>query len=279
MDFILYYDVTFDTFWMIYYISISIAFLGVLSNLTFFISPLLNRSIIGKKIKDFFEILFIVTTHFAFLPTFSMLMNIYDCRNSIGSSLQDTYLHRDCTTFCYTSHHRSIVILSTLLTTGYLAASTFSRYQCEKVQNLLNISTKVSYLSVFSVFQVVLVIINKCLKISNQSTAGLFQSFFILIMIILTIVMKPYNYKRAEIAQITALTMALWGVFLSAVIEDSELIKLLIAVEFSGFAVISLLGIVLSIKFLLFWFLKNLRSRFLNGLYSSFLIVQKYYIR
>ena len=164
---------------------------------------------IKNKIDSSVQIFFPFFVHFGLLPIFSMLMNVFLCEKGIGNSLTDSFLNQDCTSFCYKGNHLTNAILTGLCLLIYLPTAIYFRPYWEISHDFLHLSTKSYYLSVLSVFQVIIVILGKTLKPYNQGIHGCIVCLIILSLICFTIYSKPYNYKRAYVMQCISLTLAL----------------------------------------------------------------------
>ena len=155
------------------------------------------------------ELILPIIGHIGFTPIISMLMNIYLCDYSISSDLNDSYLNKDCTMFCYTETHIIIFVLATLCIAFYLPSAIYCRPMWEITQQSLNLSTSPLYLAFLSIFQVITVILNKTLKSYDQSIHGFTLTGLLLIFLVLTVYLKPYNYQRATIIQCTSLVLSI----------------------------------------------------------------------
>lgn len=173
-----------------------------------------------------------------------MLLNIYDCRKGIGSKLDSSFLEKDCTTFCYKGSHMKWAIVSGFVIVTLLTFVTYNRPRYESIQKSLHLKTKPIYIQISSVFQVVLVAINKCLKGTNQSTAGFIQTGVILAFITLTAYMKPYNYSKTFIFKITILSMSAFAILISAIFIRLDYFTVWIIVELVGLLMILMIGFI-----------------------------------
>ena len=199
---------------------------------------------IKKKIHWIIQIFFLVLTHLWLLPIFSMLMNIFLCDYTVGNSLTDSFLNQDCRNFCYSGKHLYFAIITGLCLIIYLPASIYLRPYWELSHDFLHLSTKSYYLSVLSVVQVIIVILNKTLKPYDQGIHGCVVCLIILSLICFTIYSKPYNYKRAYVMQCISLTLALWCIFISTIFRDFKNLNLWFIVEIIGALIVFIFGFI-----------------------------------
>jgi Receptor family ligand binding region len=251
IELVLYFDFKFYSYWVLFY-----SLLGLMCAWVILVTIIVCRfkySFQNIFIYDWLRILpdliLPFLGHVGLLPVFSLVMHIYLCEQAIGEDLQDSFLQRDCTTFCYQGNHKIYVIISSILTTFYLLSTIFCRPLWEKTQFSLNITTKAEYLSILSVFQVMFVILNKTLKPYDQSIHGYVLSFLILLLLGITIYIEPYNYKRVNIIQCTSLFLSCWGILSAAVFRNNFSLQAWIGVEFIGFIFIFTVGIIVMAKF------------------------------
>jgi hypothetical protein len=173
-----------------------------------------------------------------------MLMNIYICTEGISDNLTDSFLHQDCSTFCYTGVHLKYVIASTIVIFVYLPIAIFCRPLWEIKQTFLNVKTKPIYLSILSIFQVVFVILNKTLKIYDQTIHGIVLILLLILLLVITIIMNPYNYRRATISQYTSLILSIWAILTSTIFRNYSIIVAWAIVEFTGILLLLIIGMI-----------------------------------
>ena len=241
LEFALYYKLDGDKFWYLYYATVILTVIFVISTLAITVKNFLGRFFLRRTFLLYFEKLFIIC-HFMYLPLISMILNIFNCRESIANDLESSFLEKDCTTFCYKGSHKKWAIGSGCLLLVFLTIVTYFRPYYETIQTSLHIKTNPVYIQLLSIFQVLLVIINKCVKEINQSAAGFIQTGIILAFILVTVCLKPYNYSKAIIAQIITLTMAAYAVLISSIFIRLDYFRVWIMVEFLGLLMIYFIG-------------------------------------
>ena len=251
LDFSLYFELKFSTFWVVLYTAIGLT--SIWMALCLFVTPnwihaFQDRLCVDKLIW-ISDLLLPTIGHIGFLPILSMLMNVFVCNQAIDDGLTNSFLVGDCRVFCYSGSHIWLATIVLFCICCYIPAAIYYRNLWELTQPSLHIGTKPAYLSILSIFQIVLVILNKTLKMYNQVIHGIATSVIITILIATTIYMRPYNYKRVNVYQITALSMALYGTITSTVFMQMDLLLEWILTEFIGFAIILIAGFIISKRF------------------------------
>ena len=178
-----------------------------------------------------------------------MILSVYRCEEAINDDLSQSFFYRDCSQFCYKGKHKQFIIVTTILFMIYLPLSIYLRPYWQSNQKEVNIETSSSYFSFLSVFQLLLVLI----KINTESYSEEISGFFILaclaIMSGITMIINPYNYKRAMVLQVTTLMMAFFSVGISTFSFIYKSGKIFTIVLVSGTGLIMLIGIGLSSKY------------------------------
>jgi hypothetical protein len=175
-----------------------------------------------------------------------MMLNIFSCYRAVGSDLEDSYLHQDCRKHCYTGYHKKYAIVSSIVVYFFIFFGVYLRPLYQEMSTTLNLRTKVSFIVTQSILQVLLVILNKTLKIENQITHGIIMTLILLLYLFLTCILKPYNFRRPFIAHCGFISASVWAVAISTIFHDQGSLNIWAAVEFSG------LGCILIVTFFLF---------------------------
>ena len=113
----------------------------------------------------------------------------------------------------------------------------------EEIQYNLVVRTNASYLHVLSIFQILLVIFNKTLKNENQTVHGIIVVVILIILFIVTMIMKPYNYERAYISQQLSIILSIWAIGITTIFRNYNVIVAWVLVEFLGIFFILLVGL------------------------------------
>lgn len=246
LDFNLYFNLINEIFWHFFYSVLIFSYLWVF--LCIFIMLRIDlrfsSNYIVNKINLACDIFLPLFGHLGFIPMISMLFNIYGCNQGIGDDLTESFLDLDCASFCYKDAHLTIVIFTTISLTFFIPLAVFYRPEWERRQKMLNLSTKSSYLSIMSFIQILIIIITKTLKKENEMVTGIIISSFLVCLIITTAVIKPYNYIRMHIMQLTSLALSLWGILTATVIGTILSFTIWLLVEFVGSMLILIIGII-----------------------------------
>jgi hypothetical protein len=240
-----YYSLSQNKFWKFYYFVLSFCI-----SWTVFLCLIILKYVLKVKnnwllenLKILNEFVLPLTSSITFIPVISMMMNLFLCRESIGDNFTDLFLDSDCYTFCYSDSHKSFAILTFIFLVFYVSLSTFMKPYWESVQTCLMIRTKSWYLSILSVFQVILVCLSNTLKKSDQTAHGLVCALFIGLLVIVTAKFKPYNYPHANIAQLTSLGLSFWIVFTSSIFREVKIFIVWAIIIPLGFLTIIIAGL------------------------------------
>ena len=245
LDFNLYFNVTFEKFWLVFYAILIFVVLWIILCIFDILecSSRFSKFYLCRRIEDLALIIVPLFGHIGFLSIFSMLMNIYLCNQQISNALTDSFLQNDCTKFCYTDYHKTVIGITTTVISIYLPIFIISRPHLESFQKTLHLKTKGIYLYALSLFQIILVILNKTLKSVNQTTHGIACTLLIIAFFIFTIWIKPYNYKRANISQLMSLAASVWAIGISTIFRNYSIVVIWVIVEFIGILIILIIGI------------------------------------
>ena len=250
LDFNLYYNLQFENFWRLFYFVFSCTvFWIVLCIITIFKCELtFEDNFLCGRLQLLIDYVVPILGHIGFMPFFSMLMSIFMCNNAIGDSITDAFFDGDCTISCYTGQHQVLVVLTSICIVFFLILVIYCRPLWESSQSSLHLATSPLYLCFLTIFQVIIVVLNKTLKIYHQVVHGYTVSGIIIAFIALTIVMRPYNYARSYAWQLISLVLALWAILICTVFRYSEDILLWSLVEFIGLIAILILGLIVVSK-------------------------------
>jgi hypothetical protein len=197
--------------------------------------------LVFTKIHDFFYYFLPTFGHLLFLPVVSLLMTIFSCSESTGSSLTESFLDFDCQVFCYSGSHRIYSVLSFTSLSLYLIISIFFRPYWEIQQKSLNIRTKVSFLSFLSIFQVAIAMLAS-VKPFNQSFTEFLIAALLFLFAVLLLRTRPYNYQRALAYHLVFLLLTFWSVLLTASFRFFDGI-IVVSLMFIGAGVLAAVGV------------------------------------
>ncbi|OMJ70013.1 hypothetical protein SteCoe_32123 [Stentor coeruleus] len=268
LDFNLYFNLKNEIFWHFFYSVLVLSYIWIFLCIFIMLKIDLRYSsnYIINKISFACDIFLPLFGHLGFIPMVSMLFNIYGCNQGIGDDLTESFLDSDCTCFCYKNAHLTVMTFTTISLTFFIPLAVFYRPEWEKRQKMLNLNTKPSYLSVTSIVQILIIIIAKNLKSENEMVAGIIISCLLACLLIATSVIKPFNYMRMHIMQLTSLVFSLWGILTATAIGIILSFTTWLLVEFIGSILILIFGLIAL-------------SRYRNLLYSNEInIVPKLFI-
>ena len=241
-----FFSFKFSKFWMLFYSIFAVTALFVficslrLTKLESFIP-----SIINDKYQFLANSLLLILGHLLFLPTVSMLLNIFSCYRATGDNLTDSFLKQDCKKNCYTGAHKNFAVYTGLLLLLFISLATFYRHRVQHLNSNQNAKTKIKFMVFQTWVQLSLAILNKTLKVENQTTHGIVVIIVLIGYLVGTYFMKPYNFQRPLIAHCCFIVGALWAVFTSVLFRELEGMTAWIAVEFIGLGVIAIVEIII----------------------------------
>ncbi|CAG9331427.1 unnamed protein product [Blepharisma stoltei] len=184
-----------------------------------------------------------------FIPFISILLEIFVCDHSIGNNWSDSYLSVDCYQFCWQGNHLTFAILSALSLVLYEPLAVFCRPLWQEFQHTLHVKSFPLYLMIKTIIQVMLIVLNKTIKRSNDIAHGFIFSFMILLYLAFVWRFKAYNYGRFNWWHQLSLVGVAWVSCLSTInflVEGSSFpwVALIIA----GWAIIILTGLLVQKK-------------------------------
>ena len=249
-DFDQFYNLNQNEFWILFYSIFGFSVFWVFTCLVvvFEVDIKYQDLWVCKQFSVLANLTFPLIGTILFLPIFSMLMNLFLCSESVGDSLTDTFMDHDCYVYCYKGKHKALAAVTIVLIFFHLALGIYRKPLWELTQDSLSIRTKPSYISALSVFQVILVILNKTMKVHSQFVHGCACTIFVFIFLLYSILAKPYNHKPAFTLQIGSLAMSFWGLLISTLFMKFGGFTSFIITQFSGFALIATVFFILFIR-------------------------------
>ncbi|CAG9318589.1 unnamed protein product [Blepharisma stoltei] len=161
------------------------------------------------------EYLMPVLGNICFMPFISICLDVFLCDKSIGEDFTDSFLVKDCYTFCWKGEHLMYAIISFVAILVYEPLAVFFRPLWQELQQNLHVKAVPGYLMVKSVAQTILIVLAKTLKRSSDISHGV--AFVILMMTYIAIIsrIKSYNYDRFNLWQFLSLIAVVWLALLS----------------------------------------------------------------
>ncbi|CAG9309824.1 unnamed protein product [Blepharisma stoltei] len=182
-----------------------------------------------------------------FLPFISVFFSVIQCDQQIGSKLSQSFVRKDCSTFCWKDTHILWAILSILSLVLYLPLAIYFRPYWELSQEFINIKTRPLFLTIKSIFQVCIIALSKTVKPQSQALHGLFYCILLFIFTFICLKKKPYNESRMNLWQIISYLAILWSVGLSSLywIISAVSIEAWMLTEYLGWIILFIIGVYL----------------------------------
>jgi hypothetical protein len=134
-----------------------------------------------------------------FIPIISTLVNVFLCEESLDGTFDECYLSKDCHQRCWDSKHFPVAVLSGVFILMYQPLAVYFRPLWQELLPLLHVKALPKYLMLKSVFQVVLIILNKTLKKSSPAAHSLVFIAFLALYSFLIVLKDSYNYPRLRL--------------------------------------------------------------------------------
>ena len=235
-----------DVYWMGLYITLIVV-------LTWFLFAIIIIGRLGEsynfklfKVANKLGINFIpVVADVLFLPVISICLFIFDCDKSIGNDLTDSYMNKDCYTFCWKGSHLTYVILASLALSVYIPICVFLRPLWQELEPDVNIHTStVTYIGK-ATCQIAIVVLNRTVKKSHESLLGLSMIGVYFLFTIILLKFKPFNYARANMWKLISHIAICWILLWASVYWYSRVMPYLwttiIVIGWAGLAVFGIL--------------------------------------
>ena len=206
-DFISAFDLKFDDYWnsINFLLIAALGFVVLTVLFAVFRIRLRRKNWISGCLHGFAPNFLPIVGHFGFVPMSVMLLGVFRCEEGISDEMFESVFFRDCSTFCYQGRHRFFVIGSGLSLFVYVPLSVYYRPYWEVAQENLIFKTKPLYISILSMFQIVIVLVKHNVEVYSEISSGVIISGLLILFIILTLIIKPYNYKRSFVFQVFTL--------------------------------------------------------------------------
>ncbi|CAG9311404.1 unnamed protein product [Blepharisma stoltei] len=179
-----------------------------------------------------------------FLPLISVFLSSFACYESIGPNIKQTFVHQDCSTFCWQDKHIIWATLSIISLLIYLPSAIYFRPFVDTMSNG-NIKSKPLFMMAKGVLQVSAIILSKTLKVYYAGLHGLIYILLVSIFTAFCIKLKPYNYGRVNLWLIMSYLAVIWSVSLSSIssISSYQSIPLWLTADFIGWALLTFTGL------------------------------------
>ena len=134
-----------------------------------------------------------------FLPIISVLLEVFLCDQATGNDIADAVLTKDCYQHCWVFPHTLYVSLAVLALIIYIPTAVFYRPLWQQLQSNLHVMTSPAYLMEKTIFQLILIVLNKTLKRVWPLAHSIAFSAAILTFAGLTLRTSPFNYSRPNL--------------------------------------------------------------------------------
>ncbi|CAG9309795.1 unnamed protein product [Blepharisma stoltei] len=189
--------------------------------------------------------------HFLFVPIISVLLSIFQCDQGVDSNITDSFIRQDCNTYCWDNKYFIWGSFSIASLVTYIPLSINFRYFHQNINDYINIKMKPIFILEKAIFQVIIVSMNKTLKIYDESLHGLCCIILISIMILLSFKQRPYNYIRMNIWLIISYFGILWSFILSSLYwyTKFEALMMWTLLQYSVWFWLIIIGVLIQFKF------------------------------
>ena len=184
-----------------------------------------------------------------FIPIISTLVNVFVCDKSLDGTYAESILDKDCYQKCWDSQHMPYAVISGIFILLYQPLAVYFRPMWQELLPLLHIKALPRYLMLKSVFQVVLIILNKTLKRFDQESHAIVFILLISCYLAAICVKNSYNYARTRLWHKLGTLGIIWLVMILIINEYAYKNQVLwICLLFAGWIIICVFGILIQRK-------------------------------
>lgn len=244
LNFMYYFNANYDSFWQCIYITVTICIIWVLTCIILIknLHEYLIKYWLFEKFKSFSQIFFQLMVNLSLIPILTMLLEVYICNESIGKNFTDSFVSRDCKTFCYKNFHLKASIGVGFILPIFIGSLVYLRTIWEKNQALLHLATKQKYISLLSLIQVIAVVAKMNFEVFDKKYSGIAVCFCILALFLITLKVQPYNYKRLNRIWLLLLGIALWHSIACLIFLEIDNFFIWSLCEYVGITIITSIG-------------------------------------
>jgi hypothetical protein len=139
-----------------------------------------------------------------FLPITSVLFDVFICEEAHGPvksdlDYSDSFMFRDCNEDCWGGLHRKYVIAVTIALVLYHPITVITRPLWQELVPDMNLKTRQTFYLQKSLVEVMLVGIRRGLRSRSRLAHGVVYIAVIFIHLVLSLIHKPFNYKRLNL--------------------------------------------------------------------------------
>lgn len=147
-----------------------------------------------------------------FLPFTALLLDVFVCDHQAQGS---TFVWRDCYFQCWDDQHYSYIAMSTVAIACFEPIAVFSRPLWQVAKTGLNLMAKPYFLLFKTCVQILLIAVGKSLQGTSPVAHGVVFSVLILAFTIITFKIKPFNYHRCNLWEVSSLIAVFYMSFLA----------------------------------------------------------------
>ncbi|CAG9309850.1 unnamed protein product [Blepharisma stoltei] len=186
-----------------------------------------------------------------FLPITSILINEFNCSESIGSDLTQSFLKNDCALFCWKGSHINYIILSSVALICYLPTVLYCRPSIEISNNSANIKARPLFIVSKTIFQMIIIVLNNTLMIRSPSLYGLICIIIIILFLLLWLKKQPYNYHQCNLLSFISYLALLWTIAISSISKqvDYHYSAFWKGLQYGGWISIIVIGRIFQLKY------------------------------
>ncbi|CAG9329357.1 unnamed protein product [Blepharisma stoltei] len=190
------------------------------------------------------DLLMPVLGNLMFIPIVSVLLDVFVCDKSIGNNFTDSYMVKDCYQFCWKDSHIIYAAISGLCLLIYEPLAVFCRPLWQELEPLIHVKYTPLHLMAKTIFQVVLILMNKTVKRAEELIHGILFTIVAISFVIFTFKHKAYNYPRFSWWLSLSLIAVTWTSFLATInigLQKNSSIAWIFILIF-GYIVIAMIG-------------------------------------
>ncbi|CAG9309851.1 unnamed protein product [Blepharisma stoltei] len=208
-----------------FYSSLALAFIIIIFN----ILSLWNWQ---GKIKDIFwkiynklpEWLIPFLGNICYTPIIFTLLSTFQCDQSIGNEITNSFMGEDCSIFCWKDYHVKLVTLAIIMFVLYLPVAMNLMPFWKYISANSNVQVRPTFLLEKRVFLVIIIVLNNILLAHQPSLYGLIYILLIMSFIIFAFLKeKPYNYSRCNLWLGISYIATIWNVAVSSTYQFANL--------------------------------------------------------
>jgi ABC-type branched-subunit amino acid transport system substrate-binding protein len=185
-----------------------------------------------------------VVSNVLFLSIVSILTNVYQCSYGVSTALTDSFMDKDCLTFCWRGSHLHYAIGTTTALLIYIPVSLLTRPIWQELQPNLHIKAYPTTQLIKALVQMVLLGLAGVLKTEYPRIHGIVYICVVSGLIVYMMTNRQFNYSRVNMWQILQMLGSI-SVSIFALIQPNTRRIVLISTLFSLYFVFIAVGIAL----------------------------------